>query len=122
MGALFFNPELMQCICGPFTLPLSTKSSLFFYVFWVEAVRVLFQPLAALAARLDWLKWVTRHFLGLLVVKYLIVLMLKFLLIFEDSHRKKFYLHSFLLEGTIILAAVLFDVIQRHNVIGRQCR
>lgn len=116
--ALFYNQELMEYITGPFTRPISNKKNLLLYLIFLELVRVLFQPLLSLLGYFGLLNWVVRHTNELLVVKYLVVLMLKFFLIFEQSHRKKFYLHSFLLEGLIILIALLFDIIQKHNVIA----
>ena len=37
-------------------------------------------------------------------------------MIFDADHRKKFYLHSFLLEGIILVTAILFDSIQKASV------
>lgn len=83
MTALFYNPVLMENICGPFTLPISNKKNLLFYVIFVELLRVLFQPLLSLLGRVNLLNWIVKHTNDLLVVKYLVVLGLKFFLIFE---------------------------------------
>ena len=58
----------------------------------------------------------------LLIVKYIFILTLKIFLIFEEHHRKKFYLHSFILEAIIIITAILFDCMQKQNVPHRLIR
>jgi hypothetical protein len=40
----------------------------------------------------------------------------KICLIFDEAHRKKFYLHTCLLEGAIIVSAVIFDCFNKENV------
>lgn len=70
----------------------------------------------SILGRLPFLRWLPDYFGELLIVKYFLVLLVKIILIFEEEHRKKFYLHSFLLEGIILLTAVLFDCMQRTNV------
>ena len=103
----------MEHICGPFTLPISNKEHLIFYIIFVEIARVCYKLLAGLAGKLPLLKWLPGYFGELLIIKYLLILVLKIVLIFEEQHRKKFYLHSFLLEGIILTTAVLFDCMQR---------
>lgn len=83
---------------------------------WIEVVRITYKGLLNLANRLPFLRWIPSYLEDLLTVKYLLVLALKIFLIFEDEHRKKFYLHSFLLEGIILLTAILFDCLQKQNV------
>jgi hypothetical protein len=73
----------MEYITGPFTRPISNKKNLLLYLIFLEIVRVLFQPLLSLLSYFDLLNWIVKHTNDLLVVKYLIVLMLKFFLIFE---------------------------------------
>jgi hypothetical protein len=63
----------------------------------LELVRVLFQPLVNMLRWLPGLRALPRNVGELLIVKYVLVLLMKFMLIFDESHRKKFYLHSFLL-------------------------
>lgn len=114
--SIFKNPELMEHICGPFTFPIVEKEHLIVYIIAVEVVRVCYRMLAGVSAKLPVLKWMPGYVGDMLTVKYLFVLVLKIVLIFEEQHRKKFYLHSFLLEGVILATAILFDCTHRDNV------
>lgn len=62
------------------------------------------------------LKWIPSYLTNLLIIKYILVLLLKVFVILDEEHRKKFYLHSFLLEGVILVMAILFDCIQKPSV------
>lgn len=79
-------------------------------------MRIGFGWVSEVLIRVPVVKMVGKQVKELLSVKYALVLLLKFWLMFEEYHRKKFYLHSFLLEGLILLAAVIFDVTQSQNV------
>ena len=61
-------------------------------------------------------KFWNKHHSEYLVAKYIIILGFKVLLIFDEAHRKKFYLHTFLLEGSIICIALLLDYFGQSNV------
>jgi len=73
----------MEDITGPFTRPISNKKNLLLYLIFLELIRVLFQPLLYLLGHFGLLSWVAKHTNELVVVKYLVVLVLKFFLIFE---------------------------------------
>ena len=111
--SVFKNPGLMEDICGPFTLPVYQKDYLISYIILVEVVRVGYKWFCNLLGRLPFLKMVPSFVSDLLISKYACILMLKFFLIFEDEHRKKFYLHSFILEIIIIGTTTLFDCLQK---------
>ena len=79
-------------------------------------MRIGFGWVSEVLIRVPVVKMVGKQVKELLSVKYALALLHKFWLMFEEYHRKKFYLHSFLLEGLILLAAVIFDVTQSQNV------
>jgi hypothetical protein len=81
-AALFWNPELMEEICGPFTLPVASKQYLLPYIICLEIFRICFKLGAHWISRLPFLKWLPPYFPDLLIVKYLIVLLFKVFLIF----------------------------------------
>jgi hypothetical protein len=97
MVSIFKNPELMEEICGPFTLPIAEKEHLLLYILLVEVLRVGYKGVVRVAGKVLRVSWLPGYFSGLLIVKYLLVLIVKIFLIFEEQHRKRFYLHSFLL-------------------------
>lgn len=96
-AAIFWNPDLMEDICGPFTLSIRSKHHLLPYIICIEVIRICFKMVAHTLSRLPFFRWMPSSLPDLLIVKYFIVLLFKVVLIFEESHRKKFYLHSFLL-------------------------
>ena len=106
----------MEYICGPFTLSIAQKEHLIFYVIFLEIIRIGYRLIAHLLSKTPFLNWLPSYLPDMLIAKYLFVFVLKFFLIFEEEHRKKFYLHSFLQEAIILIAAVLFDCLQKQNV------
>jgi hypothetical protein len=87
--AVFTNGELMENVCGPFTLPIASKWHLFNLICLMELLRICGPSIVG--------KLWKKHHSQYLVAKYIIILGFKILLIFDEAHRKKFYLHTFLL-------------------------
>jgi hypothetical protein len=107
--AVFYNPDLMELICGPFTLAPSHRTHLLRFIIFIEVLRVFYFLFANLLAKLP-----AVHFMkSLCSVKYILLFLLKTALIFEETHRKKYYLHTLLLELSIIIVAVLLDCFRK---------
>lgn len=49
--SVFKNPDLMEHICGPFTLPIFNKDYLIAYIIFVEIVRVGYKWLCNILGR-----------------------------------------------------------------------
>jgi len=91
--AVFYNDSLMELICGPFTLSPSSRVHLLRFIILVEVIRIFYFLFANLLEKLPAIHFVK----SLCSVKYIILLLLKGILIFEETHRKKYYLHTLLL-------------------------
>lgn len=46
--SVFYNPELMEKVCGPFTLPISHKHHLLIVIALMEVFRIVYCNLIAL--------------------------------------------------------------------------
>ena len=106
----------MYEICGPFTLPLQPKVHLLTLILLMETFRIYFPKAVDIARRVPLLKSWAHLAQEFISIKYALVLLLKITLIFENDHRKKFYLHTLLLEGTIMIMCIVLDCFHRTNV------
>lgn len=43
--SVFYNPDLMEKVCGPFTLPISHKHHLLIVIALMEVIRVVYSNL-----------------------------------------------------------------------------
>lgn len=114
--SVFENPELMEKVCGPFTLPIAHKRHLILIISFMELVRIVYEIVISKLQDLGILRNGKLDIGEFLTVKYILILLVKIWLVFDESHRKKFYLHTCLLEGAIICSAVLLDCFNRENV------
>jgi hypothetical protein len=114
--SIFENPELMELVCGPFTLPIAHKHHLIWIICLMEFLRIVYSSIVRQLQLWGVFENGKMGVSGFLTTKYIIILFVKIWLIFDESHRKKFYLHTCLLEGAIICAAVLFDCFNKENV------
>lgn len=99
----------MEKVCGPFTIPISNKQHLILIIAIMELLRILYSMVVGQLQAWGMLKRVKLGIAEFLTTKYLLILLVKIFLIFDEAHRKKFYLHTCLLEGSIIFSAVIFD-------------
>ena len=92
----FFNdPGLNAQICGPLAIPID--QSFFGIVIGIEALRIFYPVIFKIAENIYspssfQVKLTKNYFL-----KYLLVLILKLLIIFGQTHRWKYYIHVFIL-------------------------
>lgn len=114
--AVFHNGELMERVCGPFTLAPAPRVHLMTLIIVLEVVRVFYFLLAAALEQVPFLKSGVAWVKSLTSLKYILILVLKCLLIFEETHRRKYYLHTLLLELSIVMVAVVLDCFRRENV------
>ncbi len=45
--SVFENPELMEKVCGPFTLPVLNKSHLILVICIMEIIRIIYEPVVS---------------------------------------------------------------------------
>lgn len=83
-ATVFWNPDLMEDICGPFTLSVTSKQHLLPYIICIEIIRISFKLVAHGLGRLPLFKWLPTSFPDLLFVKYFVILLFKVVLIFEE--------------------------------------
>ncbi len=107
----------MEKVCGPFTLPISSKRHLILIICVMEMLRIVYFSVVSQLQAWGIIKKDKLGITDFLTTKYLIILFVKIWLIFDEAHRKKFYLHTCLLEGAIIFAAILFDCCNKENVL-----
>jgi hypothetical protein len=98
IAAVFFNPELMELICGPFTLaPISKGVFMFIYIILLEVFKIFYSHLVNGLSIMKLSQSFTTLLQTSYTVKYLIILGFKILIVAYETQRKKYYIHSLLI-------------------------
>lgn len=81
--SVFENPDLMEKVCGPFTLPISHKYHLLIVIIAMEVIRIIYSNLVAMLRGWGILQKEKYVLADMLTTKYIIILIIKIWLIFD---------------------------------------
>ena len=93
--SFFHDPGLDTQICGPLAIPID--NSFFYAVVLIEIFRIFYPLIFKVAEKIYSPYSFQVKLTKIYFWKYLLVLMLKMLIIFGQTHRWKYYLHTAIL-------------------------
>lgn len=81
--SVFYNPDLMEKVCGPFTLPISHKHHLLLVIALMEVFRIVYSNLIELLRNWGVIQKEKYMLLEMLTTKYMFLFIIKIWFIFD---------------------------------------
>lgn len=115
LSTIFYDFGFLDVLCGPMAIP--SDPNLFFRISLIEFFNSQYALLGIFVENTNRRSYI-RKLLESYSFKYLVLFIIKLLfIVFTQSHRSKYYIHTLLIEISIISVCFFFDLSSNKNVV-----